>query len=274
MTSPALNSEQLSFVRDVLVKDSAIVLDDSKDYLIHARLEPIVAEAGLSSIHELVEAVRRDKLLRTRVVEALTTNETFFFRDHWPFECLKKEILPSLLTARASTKKLSIWSAACSTGQEAYSIAMLLLESFPDVAQWPVRIVATDIAEAVLSRARSGRFTQLEVNRGLPIQYLLKYFERDGADWVVSPRVRAMVTFSQMNLASEWSFAQRFDVVFLRNVLIYFDQKTRKQILERVRHSMTSDGALLMGAAESTVHVDEKWERVTVGQTGFFRVKP
>ena len=273
MTQEPLKPEQLTYVREVLVNDSAIVLDNSKDYLIHARLEPIASEIGLKSIHELVEAVKRDRNIRSRVVEALTTNETFFFRDHWPFECLKKDILPAMLKARTQTRKLCVWSAASSTGQEAYSIAMLLLENFPDVSTWPVKIFATDISEQVLTRARAGRFSQLEVNRGLPIALLLKYFDRDGTDWVIKPAVRALVTFSHLNLASEWVGLPRMDVVFLRNVLIYFDQKTRKAILERVRGLIAPDGALLMGAAESTVHVDEKWERVSCGQAGYFRVR-
>lgn len=273
MSQPVLKPEQLSFVREVLVHDSAIVLDKSKDYLIHARLEPIAHEIGLGSIHELVEAVRRDSQIRARVVEALTTNETFFFRDLWPFECLRKDILPALLKARAASRKLCIWSCACSTGQEPYSIAMVLLEHFPEAVSWPVKIWATDISEQVLARARSGRFSQLEVNRGLPVAFLLKYFDRDGADWVIKPAVRSMVTFTQMNLAAEWKLPSTFDVVFLRNVLIYFDQKTRRNILERLRRNISLDGALLMGAAESTLHVDEQWERVASGQSGYFRVR-
>lgn len=271
----SLSAHEASFVQNLVYRRSAIVLDDSKHYLIESRLEPVALQSGFKSIAELIGAANSNKPeLQTKIVEALTTNETFFFRDVLPFECLRQKLLPSFMQVRSTTRSLRIWSGACSTGQEPYSIAMLLAEHFPALADWSVRILATDLAEAQLSRARAARYHQLEMNRGLPAQYMVKYFDRVDALWEVKPAVRARVELAQLNLIDAWTLPLRPDIVFLRNVLIYFDHETKKRILERVRQSIAPDGVLFLGSAETTLNIDDKWERVTDGKFSYYRVRP
>ncbi len=267
----SVSAAEAAFVRELVYKKSAIVLGESQQYLIETRLEPVAVDAGFKSVDEMVRAARGgEPSLQTKVVEALTTNETSFFRDLAPFECLERQLMPGLIEARAKTRALTIWSAACSTGQEPYSIAMLLAERFPVLSDWNVRIVATDFASKPLERARAGRYRQVEMNRGLPAAYMTKYFERTGTEWEIKPAIRKRLEFSQVNLAERWSVS-RPDVVFLRNVLIYFDSATKKSILERMRQTLPNDGALFLGAAETTLNIDDHWERVPYGKTAFYR---
>ena len=203
--------------------------------------------------------------LHGKVVEALTTNETTFFRDHHPFEALRSEVLPRLIAGRQRTRNLFVWSAACSTGQEPYSLAMLIREHFPELKDWDVRILATDFSQAALDRVNLGRYRQLEVNRGLPAPLLVKYFEREGAEWRVRSDLRSMVETKQLNLVEQWPSMPFVDVVMLRNVLIYFDVATKKKILGHVRKIMSSDGVLFLGAAETTLNIDDSFDRMTVG---------
>lgn len=271
----SLSTRDASFVQTLVYRRSAIVLDDSKHYLIESRLEPVAAQAGFRNISEMIGAANDGKGdLQTKIVEALTTNETFFFRDVTPFECLKQKIIPSLLTARATTREISIWCGACSTGQEPYSISMLLAEHFPNLSSWLVRIHATDIAEQILTRARAGKFQQLEMNRGLPAAYFVKYFERHEAQWEIKQAIRKRIEFAQLNLIDAWTLPIKPDIVFLRNVLIYFDHDTKKRILERVRKNIAPDGVLFLGAAETTLNIDDKWERVADGKFFYYRVRP
>jgi chemotaxis protein methyltransferase CheR len=252
------------FVRDLVLQRSAIVLEAGKEYLVEARLAPVARDAGLAGIPQLVEALKRQPsgALATRVVEAMTTNETSFFRDSHPFDALKSHIIPTLLERNRSQRSIHIWSAACSTGQEPYTIAMTLKENFPELETWKVRIVCTDLAETVLDRARAGRYRQLEVNRGLPATYLTKYFERHGLEWQVVPALKQWTEFRQLNLIGDWGPMPRFDVVFLRNVLIYFDVDTKRRILGRVRQTMSPGGWLFLGSAETTMNIDESFRRV------------
>jgi chemotaxis protein methyltransferase CheR len=267
-----VNESNAAFVRDLVYDRSAIVLDESKQYLIESRLDPIVRARKLSSIDSLIAQAREGaKDLQTELVEAITTNETFFFRDLAPFEALREKVLPGLFTARASRRALSIWSAACSTGQEPYSLAMLLREQFPAEAGWPVRIVATDLSRPTLERAKAGRYRQIEVNRGLPAALLVKYFKREGAEWVISPELRTPIEFRLLNLIDPWPPGLRPDVVFLRNILIYFDVGTKRTLLERVRRIIPRDGALFLGAAETTLSIDDGWERVAFKNCSYYR---
>lgn len=270
----SLDRNAVAFVRELVYRRSAIVLDDEKNYLIEARLQTLAAEKGFGSPGALVDAARVGAPLQTSVVEAMTTNETSFFRDVLPFDCLRETVLPRLVAARAPVRSLVVWCGACSTGQEPYSIAMLIMENFPQLAGWNIKILATDLADHVLERAREGRFRQLDVNRGLPVPYLLKYFERDGAVWQVKPEVRRLIQFGRQNLIESLTLPQRPDVVFLRNVLIYFDQVTKRSILERIRKAMAADGALFLGAAETTLGVDDGWKRVPVGKAAYYEAKP
>lgn len=263
-----------AFVRALVFKRAAIVLDDTKQYLIETRLEQAVREAGLKDVGELVSQARAGVGgMEVKIVEAITTHETSFFRDLHPYETLKKEVLPALVRAREKTRTLTIWSAACSSGQEPYSIAMLLLEHFPLQVRWPVKIVATDLSEQVLARARQATFRQFDVNRGLPASLLVKYFEKNGADWTLKADVRNLVEFRQLNLLGGWNIYPPPDVVFMRNVLIYFDAATKQQILRRLRGVLAPDGALFMGSAETPFGVDEGWERVGTGPSSYYRGK-
>ncbi len=211
--------------------------------------------------------------LKQKVVEAMTTNETSFFRDRNPFECLRNSVLPELLPRRAADRSLRIWSAACSTGQEPYSIAMLLREHFPELRDWRVQITASDLSTECLERARQGRYGQLEVGRGLPTPLLTKFFFRDGLEWVMHEDLRRMITFRVLNLLDPDLTLPPMDIVFLRNVLIYFDKETCQQILGRVRQLLRPDGFLFLGGAETTHFLDDAFERVQLSQAGCYRLK-
>jgi chemotaxis protein methyltransferase CheR len=266
-----MSPKSAEFIRQLVHGKSAIVLDESKQYLIESRLDPVARARRISSIDSLVNRVKNGSIdLQTELIEAITTNETTFFRDLTPFEALRTQVLPQLLAARAATRSLTIWSAACSTGQEPYSLAMLLHEHFPVEARWPVRIVATDLSRPTLERARAGRYRQIEVNRGLPAALLVKYFKREGSEWVVTPDLRAMIDFRLLNLIEPWPPGLRPDLVLMRNVLIYFDVPTKKSILERVRRIIARDGALILGTAETTLSIDEGWERVATAKSSFY----
>jgi len=257
------------FVRD----RSAIVLDAGKEYLVESRLGPLAARLQLGSVADLIGRLRtgRDAALGTRVIEAMVTNETLFFRDVQPFDTLRRTVLPELIRRRAGERRLDVWCAACSTGQEPYSLAILLREYFPALAAWRVGILATDLSAEVLGRAREGRYTQLEVNRGLPAALLLKYFRQHAAVWELADDVRRMVEFRELNLVREWPPLPRFDLVFLRNVMIYFDVDTKKAILGRVARVLRPDGHLLLGAAESTINLDDTFRRAEELKGGFYQ---
>ena len=265
------------FLRELLLRCSAIVLDPTKDYLVEARLGPLAKREGLGSITGLVTKLRTSgagSALERKVVDAMTTNETLFFRDVHPFEALRHTLLPELLARRDKTRTLQVWSAACSSGQEPYTIAMLLRESFPQLARWNVEILATDLSPTMIAKAREGTYGRIEVNRGLPQPLLARYFTQQGTDYRINDELRAMVTFREMNLAAPWPTIGPFDVVFLRNVLIYFDVPTKKSILSRTLRLLRPDGYLLLGAAESTLNLEERFERLQIDRAGCYRVRP
>jgi chemotaxis protein methyltransferase CheR len=267
-----LTATSFDWVRQLVHRESAIVLAPGKEYLVEARLLPIARQRGLADVTAYVDSVRtRPDPESTRlIVEALTTNETSWFRDGDPFTALTSTVLPALTAARRPDERLQIWSAACSSGQEAYTIAMLLEDALPGAAS-RVSITATDISREMVERTRAGRFSQLEVNRGLPAPMLVRHFARAGSDWEVNPNLRRMVTASQCNLAVPLPRMGPFDVVYLRNVLIYFDLPTKQAILRRVRDLMRPDGWLFLGAAETTLGVDDSWERVVLGRSSAYR---
>lgn len=251
------------FIRDLLKAETAIVLEQGKEYLVDTRLAPIVRSAGLESISALVEALKRpaNDELKRKVIEALTTNETSFFRDFEPFEVLRTIVLPDLIAKRRTTRRIDIWCAAASTGQEPYSIAMLVKECVPASLGYTVNIHATDIAADILARAKSGSFSQHEVNRGLPAAYLVKHFTKKGNAWILKDDIRSMVRFSELNLIKPFNGLPALDVVFLRNVLIYFDVNTKRDILGRVHSLLRPDGYLFLGAAETTLGIDDRFTR-------------
>jgi chemotaxis protein methyltransferase CheR len=259
------------FVRELVREQSCIALGEDKEYLIEARLAPLARREGLDSVAELITVLRAGgKGLRDEVVGALATNETWFFRDLHPFEALRQHVIPAVLAANGG-ERLSMWSAASSTGQEAYSLALLVLEQFADVPR--LTILGTDLSDDVLTRARSGRFTQLEVNRGLPAPLLVKYFERHGLQWQLLDRVRAMVTFRQLNLARPLPAMPAMDIVFLRNVLIYFEPLTRVAVLGHVMQVLRPGGYLFLGSTETTYGLAASFDRVQFGRTTCYQLK-
>ena len=262
------------FLRGLLKERSGLDLSVDKQYLVESRLLPLARRSGLSGIPDLVQKMRGGAEALTKdVVEAMTTNETFFFRDKVPFDHLRDTILPALLSARASRKALRIWSAACSTGQEPYSIAMCLKEKATELAGWRIEIVATDLSQEVLEKCKAGVYSQFEVQRGLPIQLLVKYFTQSGDIWQLNADVRSMVQFRQLNLMQDFSHLGTFDVIFCRNVLIYFDQDTKAVIFERLAKCLEADGTLLLGAAESVVGVTDAF-RPVADRRGLYQINP
>lgn len=252
-----------AFLCEFLLKHSGLVVNESKRYLVDSRLVPLAQSLKLKDVSELVRELRtgRNSALATAVIEEMTTNETSFFRDRQPFVELQQTLLPTLLDARRTRHTLRIWSAASSTGQEAYSIAMTLLEAIPDIRQWRIEIVATDIAEKILVRAREGVYSQLEVQRGLPTHLLVKYFDKHPEGFRVKPDLRRMVSFQQLNLFDPFARLGMFDIVFCRNVLIYFDAAAKTDLLNRIARQLTPDGYLFLGAAETVLGLNTPFDR-------------
>jgi chemotaxis protein methyltransferase CheR len=271
----ALSSADFAYVQTLVRERAAIVLEDRQDYLVEARLSPVARDAGLASVGALVTRLRGSHSdgLHSRVVEAMTTNETSFFRDVHPFDALERHMLPGLIARRSAQRRLSIWSAACSSGQEPYTVAMILADRFPQLRDWDVRILATDISTQMLQRARTGRFSQLEMNRGLPAARLVRHFTRTGTQWEASVALRAAVEFRPLNLVEPWPPIGPVDVVLLRNVLIYFSPATKREILARVRRILRPDGFLILGGAETTLGLDERFERLQVGTASCYRLR-
>ncbi len=242
------------YLRKLLKDRSGLDLSADKQYLIESRLLPLSRKAGMASISELVQKMKGGSAdITTQVVEAMTTNETFFFRDKVPFDHFRDSIMPEILQARASRKTLRIWCAAGSTGQEPYSLAMCLKETGAALAGWRVEILATDLSQEVLEKSKAGIYSQFEVQRGLPIQMLVKYFKQTGELWQINADIRAMVQHRQLNLLHDFSQLGVFDVIFCRNVLIYFDQDTKINIFNRLAKATEPDGFLVLGAAETVV---------------------
>lgn len=269
-----LSAPDLELVRNLVRHQSAITLDAGKDYLIEARLGPVARREGFASTADLLTRLRAQpaqRRLAELVVEAMTTNETSWYRDLQPFTVLEKHVLPQLTKERAASRYLTIWSAACSSGQEPYSIAMLLKEKFPQLASWNVRLIASDLSAEMLGRAAAGRYSQIEINRGLPAPLLAKYFQRDGAEWTIRDDIRSMVEFRTLNLIKPWGVLPPVDVMFLRNVLIYFDLPTKRSILGKAHEQLRPGGALFLGTAETTLNIDARFERVVHGQASYYR---
>jgi chemotaxis protein methyltransferase CheR len=253
------------FLRKCLKRRSGLVLSADKQYLVESRLLPVARKAGLGSLGGLVTALKcgNAEAVMTTVVEAMMTNETFFFRDKLPFENFRSTVLPALTAARRSSRTIRIWCAAASTGQEPYSLAMLLKEMQRDIAGWRIDVIATDLSNEVLEKARQGIYSQFEVQRGLPIQMLIKYFTQIGDMWQIAPDIRSMVKYQQLNLLSDFSRLGTFDLIFCRNVLIYFDRETKINLLNRLARVIAGDGYLVLGAAETVVGLADSFKVVT-----------
>jgi chemotaxis protein methyltransferase CheR len=270
------SSVDYGYLRQLVFGLSQNVLDPSRDYLFETRLTRILRSQGMTRLEELVRhlKVSRDSSLERSIAEAMTINETSFFRDSRPFELLRTDLLPSLIEARIPTRALRFWSAACSSGQEAYSIAMLVREHFPLLASWNLRIEGTDICGEVVERAQAGIYHRVEINRGLPAHFATRYFEHLGENWTVKPEIRKLCNFRHANLcASPFPFSRaddRFDVIFLRNVMLYFSQETRKNLLATVHRVLAPDGFLFLGSSEQPTD-PSIWTPVLAGGTCHFR---
>jgi chemotaxis protein methyltransferase CheR len=271
----AVKDSDFNFISDMVRKHSAIVLESGKEYLVESRLNPLARQEGFHSIEHMVGFLRCTPStdLQRKVVEAMATNETSFFREMRVFEMFRKAIVPRLLDARSRERTLNFWCAASSTGQEPYSFAMLLREHFPSISDWNITFLASDISRDVLARAREGRYNQLEVNRGLPAHLLVKYFKKLGATWEISSEIRNMVEFREINLVRDWPYLPRMDVISIRNVLIYLDVETKKNILSRVRRLLGYDGYLLLGGAETTTNLDDAFEAFPLEGATCFRLR-
>lgn len=268
--------ETLRYIRELVRERAAIVLEADKEYLVRSRLDPVAKAAGVKSLEELVAKLQRSSYceLHKKVVEAMTTNETSFFRDGHPFEMLKTIVIPDLMEKRRRHKCLHIWCGASSSGQEPYTIMMVLREYFPELAQWTVNFLATDISAVMVQRCREGRYSQLEVNRGVPTTFLSKYFQKQDLHWQVREDLRLDIEFREMNLVGTWPLLCQMDLIFLRNVLIYFDVDTKKKILTKVRQVMKPDGYLVLGGTETTLNLDEAFQRRDFGGTSCYQLQP
>lgn len=269
-----MTAQDFDFVCRLVRERSAIVLEPGKEYLVETRLLPIARQLQLASVGDLIGQLRTaaGNGLHTRVVEAMVTTETSFFRDIHPFETLKTTVLPELIRRRADERRIDVWCAASSTGQEPYSLALLIREHFPQLVTWKVNITATDLSGEVLAKARDGRYNQIEVNRGLPAPILVKYFKQHGPNWELSEDVRRMVEFRELNLVRPWPVMPQLDLVFLRNVMIYFDVETKKAILGRVARLLRPGGYLILGGAETTLNLCDSFRRAEALKGGFYHL--
>jgi len=272
-----MKPDDFGFLAALLKRQSGLVLSPDKMYLVESRLLPITRKHGMASLDALAAALRASPEtgpLVKEVVDAMTTNESFFFRDIKPFDQFKQLVLPRLMQGRAATKKIRIWSAACSSGQEPYTLAMILREEGMKLAGWRFEIMATDISNEMLEKSKAGFYSQFEVQRGLPVQYLVKYFAQMGDKWKIEPSLREIIQFREFNLLNDPAPLGAFDVVFCRNVLIYFDNDTKRQILDRISRIMPADGFLYLGGAETVLGVSDKFQAYPSERGVYCKVEP
>jgi len=270
-----VNSDDFNYLSTMLKASSGLMLTTEKTYLLESRLNPIANRRKFESLEALVRAVRQnaDPALKREIIEAMTTNESFFFRDKTPFDNFRDTVLPELLKVKAHRRSLRIWCAAASNGQEPYSLAMILKEEAHKLLGWTVEILGTDLATSVIDRARMGLYSQFEVQRGMPIQMLIKYFSEVGDMWQVAPEIRNMVTYKPFNLLDSFASLGQFDVIFCRNVLIYFDQDTKADVLTRLSRLLPEHGTLFLGAAETVLGLCPKFKPVP-GKRGMYCLEP
>ncbi|GAA0601781.1 protein-glutamate O-methyltransferase [Caenispirillum bisanense] len=267
-----MKPEDFDFVAQMLKTRSGLVLTKDKSYLLESRLMPVARKRGFKGLEDLVAQLRRrDEALAGDVTEAMTTNESFFFRDMKPFEQFRDVVLPNLIKTRATKKSFRVWCAAASSGQEPYSLAIILKEAAARLQGWRTEIVGTDISREILQKARAGLYSQFEVQRGLPIQLMVKYFKKKDDQWEIDPALRAMVQYKEWNLLHDLKALGQFDVIFCRNVLIYFDQPTKSMVLDNMSKLLADDGVLYLGGAETVLGISDKFKPIP-GQRGVYAV--
>jgi len=277
--SPAgrgVTPQSFAYLQRLLLRRTGTLLEAGKEYVVEARLHGLALAEGFRSVSALLEGLQTEEesgALHSKVAETMLNGETSFFRDLYPFEAMREVLLPEIIAKREATRLLHIWCAATASGQEAYSIAMLLLEHFPQLAGWRIRLIASDVSATMLARARAGVFNQIEVNRGLPARLMLKYFECVGAEWRIHPHVRQMVEFQHINLAAPWPSLPSMDFIFMRNVLLYFNLETRKSILTNVGRTLRPDGYFFLGGGETTLITDRSFESVRTGKAVCYRIR-
>ena len=259
----------------LLYAQCGLVLEPGKEYLVRGRLTPIMEKHRCQSLDQLLQRIQTNGStgLLTEVIEAMVTTETSFFRDFHPFETLRKTVLPALIEQRRKKKQLNIWCAASSSGQEPYSVALLIRDAFPELESWKLFFSATDLSREMLTRCRTGRYSQLEVNRGLPTPLLLKWFKQEGANWQIDDRIRQTLSFSQLNLTQPWPPMPTWDLVLMRNVMIYFDAESKAAILARLTRVLAKDGFLILGGAETTLNLHDGYQRMETLKSGFYQLK-
>jgi chemotaxis protein methyltransferase CheR len=264
---------EIAFLKQIIAERSGNVISANQDYLLESRLAPVAKSVGLPNVNALVAELKKQPggYLPERIAEAMTINETSFFRDGAPFEALRTDILPTLIQKRSATKTINVWCGASSSGQEPYSIAMTIREFFNELNAWNVRILATDLSEEMVKRTAEGSYSQFEMNRGLPTALLVKHFDRNGANWRAKPELRKIIDARRMNLTGAWPTTTFYDVVFLRNVLIYFDQPSKERILTRIAKVMRPDGYLFLGGGETLINLNVPFLREPIGKTVCFR---
>jgi chemotaxis protein methyltransferase CheR len=272
-----ISAAEFDYVRTLIRDRAGIALESGKEYLVESRLDPLARQEGFPTLAHFIASLKSSPFsgnLHHKVVQAMTTNETSFFRDVRPFDVLKTVVLPELIAKRGAQRALNFWCAASSTGQEPYTIAMVMREAVPTLlSTWNFRFIATDISTEVLARAIQGRYSQLEVNRGLPAMFLVKYFQQEGNEWQIKADLRRMVEFREINLTEPWSTLPPMDIVFMRNVLIYFSIETKKGILAKVRQLLKPGGFLFLGSSETTLNLDDGFEPVPTDRTACYRMR-
>lgn len=272
----SISADDFQTVQKFLLNKSGISLASGKEYLVEGRLQTLVLSGKYDDLHALIVDLARNPAgdLAMQVIEAMTTNETSFFRDRHPFETIRTAVIPDLLKSSESSKQIQIWSAACSSGQEPYSLAMLLADSFSWATDWEIKIVASDISEEMLEKCRSGLYSQFEISRGLPRHYLPRFLQRSGAQWQIKPEIRKNIEFRYLNLFEDWKGLPRFDIVFLRNVLIYFEADTKKDILGKMLKVLKPGGYLFLGSGEAPVGLENRLQPTDFSTSACFKHVP
>lgn len=269
----ALSTTDVDFLRGVVAEKSGNVITQRQVYMLEKQLQPLAETEGLGGVEQLVSELRRssNNKLKTMIAEAVTVNETSFFRDNHPFESLKTDVLPKVIEQNKDQKQIRIWCGASSSGQEPYSIAMVIRENFPELINWNVKILATDLSEEMLEKTKKGQYTQIEVNRGMPIKKLVRFFDKRGTNWVAKPELSGLLECRRLNLTTPWPYIGQFDIIFIRNVLIYFDPDVKKDILQRAIKLLRPDGYLFIGTSEMVIGMGLPIEREKINETVCYR---